>query len=80
MVLLKRKVKGGNLNLESNNKNNRRFAKIGGLVELALAFIKHYVQFKTCRYLALEKNQEHFNLIVACANLRRVPKYSITDA
>jgi len=29
--------------------------------------------FKTCRYLGLEKNQEYFNLIVACANLRRVP-------
>lgn len=32
------------------------------------------MNFKSCRYLGIEKNQEHFNLIAACANLRRVPK------
>ncbi len=31
------------------------------------------MSFKETRYLGLEKNKDHFNLIAACANLRRTP-------
>ena len=72
--IVERRVKGQSKLRAKQQKNNRRFAKLRGLVELPFAFIKHHMNFKTCRYLGLKKNQEHFNLIAACANLRRAPQ------
>jgi len=72
--IVERRVRGQSKLRAKQTRNNKRFAKLRGLVELPFAFIKHHMNFKTCRYLGLEKNQEHFNLIAACANLRRVPK------
>jgi IS5 family transposase len=68
------RVKGQSKLRAKQSRNNKRFAKLRGLVELPFAFIKHHMKFKETRYLGLEKNQEHFHLIAACANLRRVPK------
>lgn len=72
--IVERRVRGQSKLRAKQTRNNKRFAKLRGLVELPFAFIKHHMNFKNCRYLGLEKNQEHFNLIAACANLRRVPK------
>jgi len=72
--IVERRVKGQSKLRSKQTRNNKRFAKLRGLVELPFAFIKHHMNFKTCRYIGLEKNQEHFNLIAACTNLRRVPK------
>ena len=72
--IIERRVKGQSKLRAKQQRNNKRFAKIRAVVELAFAFIKHHMNFKSCRYLGLEKNQEHFKLIAACANLIRVPK------
>ena len=72
--IVERRVKGQSKLRAKQQRNNKRFAKTRGLVELAFAFIKHHMNFKTCRYIGLEKNQEHFSLVAACANLRRVPQ------
>ena len=72
--IVERRVKGQSKLRTKQQRNNKRFAKTRGLVELAFAFMKYHMNFKTCRYLGIEKNQEHFNLVAACANLRRVPQ------
>ncbi len=72
--IVERRVRGQSKLRPKQSRNNKRLAKLRGLVELPFAFIKHHMNFKETRYLGLEKNQEHFNLIAACANLRRVPK------
>ena len=72
--IVERRVRGQSKLRAKQSKNNKRFAKLRALVELPFAFIKHHMNFKETRYLGVEKNQEHFNLIAACANLRRVPK------
>jgi len=72
--IAKRRVRGQSKPRIKQSKNNKRFAKLRGLVELPFAFIKHHMNFRTCRYLGLEKNQEHFNLIAACVNLKRAPQ------
>jgi len=72
--IIERRVRGQSKLRAKQQRDNKRFAKIRALVELPFAFIKHHMNFKTCRYIGLEKNQEHFNLIAACANLKRVPK------
>ena len=72
--IIERRVKGQSKLRAKQQRNNKRFAKIRAVVELAFAFIKHHMNFKSCRYLGLEKNQEHFKLIAACANLIRMPK------
>ena len=72
--IVERRVKGQSKLRTKQQRNNKRFAKTRGLVELAFAFMKHHMNFKTCKYLGIEKNQEHFNLVAACANLRRVPQ------
>jgi len=72
--IVERRVRGQSKLRAKQSRNNQRFAKTRGLVELAFAFMKHHMNFKQTRYLGLEKNQEHFNLIAACANLRRVPQ------
>jgi len=71
--IVERRVKGQSKLRAKQSRNNKRFARLRGLVELPFAFIKHHMNFRTCKYLGLEKNQEYFNLIAACANLRRVP-------
>ena len=72
--IVERRVRGQSKLRAKQQRNNKRFAKKRGLVELAFAFMKHHMNFKSCRYLGIEKNQEHFNLVAACANLRRVPQ------
>ena len=72
--IVERRVRGQSKLRAKQQRNNKRFAKTRGLVELAFAFMKHHMNFKSCRYLGIEKNQEHFCLVAACANLRRVPK------
>jgi len=72
--IVERRVRGQSKLRAKQSRNNKRFAKLRGLVELPFSFIKHHMNFKETRYLGLEKNQEHFNFIAACANLRRVPK------
>ncbi len=72
--IVERRVRGQSKLRAKQQRNNKRFAKTRGLVELAFAFMKHHMNFKSCRYLGIEKNQEHFNLVAACANLRRVPQ------
>lgn len=72
--IVERRVRGQSKLRAKQSRNNKRFAKTRGLVELAFAFMKHHMNFKETRYLGLEKNQEHFCLIAACANLRRVPQ------
>ena len=72
--IVERRVRGQSKLRPKQSRNNKRFAKLRGLVELPFAFMKHHMNFKETRYLGLEKNQEHFCLIAACANLRRVPK------
>ena len=71
--IVERRVRGQSKLRAKQSRNNQRFAKLRGLVELPFAFIKHHMNFRQTRYLGLEKNQEHFCLIAACANLRRVP-------
>ncbi len=72
--IVERRVRGQAKLRAKQSRNNKHFAKLRGLVELPFAFIKYHMNFKETRYLGLEKNQEHFCLIAACANLRRVPK------
>lgn len=72
--IVERRVRGQSKLRAKQSRNNKRFAKLRGLVELPFAFIKHHMNFKQTRYLGLEKNQEHFNLIAACVNLRRMPQ------
>ncbi len=72
--IVERRVRGQSKLRPKQSRNNKRFAKLRGLVELPFAFMKHHMNFRQTRYLGLEKNQEHFCLIAACANLRRVPK------
>ena len=71
--IIERKVRGQSKLRVKQSKNNKRFAKLRALVELPFAFIKHHMNFRTCRYLGTKKNQEHFNLLATCVNLRRVP-------
>jgi len=73
--IVERRVRGQSKLRAKQSRNNRRFAKLRGLVELPFAFIKHHMNFRTARYLGIEKNQEHFNLLAACMNLRRVPQH-----
>lgn len=72
--IVERRVRGQSKLRAKQSRNNKRFAKTRGLVELAFAFMKHHMNFKQTRYLGLHKNQEHFSLIAACANLRRMPQ------
>lgn len=72
--IVERRVRGQSKPRAKQLRNNKRFAKLRSLVELPFAFMKHHMNFKETRYLGLEKNQEHFCLIAACANLRRVPQ------
>lgn len=55
------------------SRNNTRFLKIRCLVELPFAFIKQHMNFRETRYLAIQKNQQHFFMLTACYNLRRTP-------
>ena len=71
--IVERRVRGQSKLREKQSRNNKRFAKIRSLVELPFAFIKHHMNFKVARYLGIFKNQQHFYLLAACYNLRRVP-------
>jgi IS5 family transposase len=71
--IVERRVKGQSKLRAKQSRNNKRFAKLRGLVELPFAFIKHHMNFRVSRYLGVDKNQEHFHLIAACYNLRRTP-------
>ena len=71
--IVERRVRGQLKLREKQSRNNKRFAKIRSLVELPFAFIKHHMNFKVARYLGIFKNQQHFYLLAACYNLRRVP-------
>ena len=71
--IIERRVRGQLKLREKQSRNNKRFAKIRSLVELPFAFIKHHMNFKVARYLGIFKNQQHFYLLAACYNLRRVP-------
>ena len=72
--IVERRVRGQSKLRAKQSRNNRRFSKLRGLVELPFAFIKHHMNFRIARYLGIKKNQEHFCLLAACMNLRRVPQ------
>lgn len=71
--IVERRVRGQSKLRDKQSKNNKRFAKIRSLVELPFAFIKHHMRFKETKYLGIDKNQQHFYLLAACYNLRRIP-------
>lgn len=71
--IVERRVRGQSKLRDKQTRNNKRFAKIRALVELPFAFIKHHMNFKEARYLGIFKNQQHFYLLAACYNLRRMP-------
>lgn len=72
--IVERRVRGQSKLRDKQTRNNKRFAKIRALVELPFAFIKHHMNFKEARYLGIFKNQQHFYLLAACYNLRRMSK------
>ncbi len=71
--IIERRVKGQSKLRAKQSRNNKRFARLRGLVELPFAFIKHHMNFRQTRYLGITKNQEHFYLLATCYNLRRIP-------
>jgi IS5 family transposase len=71
--IVERRVRNQSKLRDKQIRNNKRFAKIRSLVELPFAFIKHHMGFKEARYLGIDKNQQHFYLLAACYNLRRIP-------
>ena len=71
--IVERRVKNQSKLRNKQSRNNTRFSKIRCLVELPFAFIKHHMKFNTTKYLGLHKNQQHFYLLAACYNLRRMP-------
>lgn len=71
--IVERRVRNQSKLRDKQTRNNKRFAKIRSLVELPFAFIKHHMRFKETRYLGIDKNQQHFYLLAACYNLRRIP-------
>lgn len=71
--IVERRVRGQSKLRDKQIRNNKRFAKIRALAELPFAFIKHHMNFKEARYLGVFKNQQHFYLLAACYNLRRMP-------
>jgi len=71
--IIERRVRNQKRFRQKQSKNNKRFAKIRSLVELPFAFIKHHMNFKVAKYLGIDKNQQHFYLLAACYNIRRIP-------
>ncbi len=71
--IVERRVRGQSKLRAKQSRNNTRFSKIRCLVELPFAFIKQHMKFKETRYLGLFKNQQHFFMLAACYNLRRIP-------
>jgi len=71
--IIEQRVRGQKTLRTKQSRNNKRFSKIRSLVELPFAFIKHHMNFKTARYLSITKNQQHFYLLAACYNLKRMP-------
>ncbi|MFP4333796.1 MAG: IS5 family transposase, partial [Campylobacterales bacterium] len=71
--ITERRVRGQSKLRPKQSKNNIRFSKLRALVELPFAFIKHHMKFRETRYLGLTKNQQHFYMLAACYNLRRIP-------
>lgn len=77
--IVERRVRNQSKLREKQSRNNKRFAKIRSLVELPFAFIKHHMKFKETKYLGIVKNQQHFYLLAACYNLRRIPNLIKTN-
>lgn len=71
--IVERRVRGQNNLRSKQQRNNKRFAKLRALVELPFARIKHHMNFKTTKYIGLNKNKEHFFFIAACSNLKLMP-------
>ncbi len=71
--IVERRVKNQSKLRAKQSRNNTRFSKIRCLVELPFAFIKQHMKFRETRYLGIDKNQQHFYLLAACYNLRRIP-------
>ncbi len=71
--IVERRVRNQSKLRDKQTCNNKRFAKIRSLVELPFAFIKHHMNFRSTRYLGIDKNQQHFYLLATCYNLRRMP-------
>lgn len=71
--IVERRVRNQSKLRDKQTRNNKRFAKIRSLVELPFAFIKHHMKFRETRYLGIDKKQQHFYLLAACYNLRRIP-------
>ena len=55
--IVERRARGQSKLRAKQSRNNRRFAKLRGLVELPFAFIKHHMNFRTARYLGIEKTK-----------------------
>jgi len=51
--IVERRVRGQSKLRPKQSRNNKRFAKLRGLVELPFAFMKHHMNFKEIRYLGL---------------------------
>ena len=68
--IVERRVRGQSKLRAKQSRNNKRFSKLRGLVELPFAFIKYHMNFRTAKYIGIEKNQEHFSLLATCMNLR----------
>lgn len=71
--IVERRVKNQSKLRTKQSRNNTRFSKIRCLVELPFAFIKQHMKFRESKYLGIQKNQQHFYLLAACYNLRRIP-------
>ncbi len=61
--IIERRVKGQSKLRAKQSRNNKRFARLRGLVELPFAFIKHHMNFRANKISwNYQKIQEHFNL------------------
>jgi len=71
--IIERRVRGQSKLRAKQQKHNKRFAPVRGLVELAFAFMKHHMGYRRTRFKGLEKNDQYHLLLGAAYNIRRAP-------
>jgi len=71
--VIERRVKGQSRLRNKQQKHNKHFASVRSIVELPFAFIKHLMNYRTTRFIGLEKNDQYHQLLAAAYNLKRAP-------
>jgi len=71
--IIERRVRGQKRLRIKQQKHNKKFAKVRGIVELPFAFIKNIMNYTQTRFIGLEKNDQYHLLLATAYNLKRVP-------